>query len=372
MLRVDVDLQPVPPPPRKKDYPIGIVGAGFIVNDVQLVAYRKAGYNVRAIASAHPEHARHVAARHGIPKVYQSWRELAADPELEVLDVAVPPGEQPPILLELASSARHLKGVLAQKPLALNYAEAARIVDAFQQAGIVLAVNQNMRYDQSVRACKTLLERGELGQPVLATIEMRASPHWQPWCAAYGRMTLLIMSIHHLDTFRYWFGDPESVYVSVREDPRTAERWRHRDGIALYILEYANGLRAAAWDDVWAGPWKEGSGADVYIRWRVEGTEGIARGTIGWPAWPNAEPSTIDFTTRAANCWFSPRWKEVWFPDAFAATMGQLFDALACGTEPAVSGRDNLHTMALVEACYKSVEEHRPVRLEEILSGGVA
>ena len=45
------------------------------------------------------------------------------------------------------------------------------MVDLCQQAGIVLAVNQNMRYDQSVRACKDLLRRGLLGTPVLATIE---------------------------------------------------------------------------------------------------------------------------------------------------------------------------------------------------------
>jgi predicted dehydrogenase len=366
----DLDLKHTPPPPRKKDYKIGVIGAGFIVDQVQLVAYRHAGYQVQAIASQRPERAREVAARHGIPTVYGSWRELARDHSIEVLDVAVPPGEQPALLLKIAATARHLKGVLAQKPLALNFADARRIVDAYEEAGIRLAVNQNMRYDPSVRACKTLMERGELGEPVLATIEMRASPHWQPWCAAYGRMTLLIMSIHHLDTFRYWFGEPESVYASVREDPRTARRWPHRDGIALYILEYASGLRAAAWDDVWAGPWKEGAGADVYIRWRVEGSEGMARGTIGWPAWPNREPSTIDFTTRSANCWYSPRWEEVWFPDAFAGTMGQLLDAITTGTEPALSGRDNLRTMALVEACYKSLEEHRPVRLMEILSGG--
>ena len=46
--------------------------------------------------------------------------------------------------------------------------------------------------------------------------------------------------------------------------------------------------------------------------------------------------------------------------------MGQLLEALATGAEPAISGRDNLRTMALVEACYKSIEEHRVVRLEEM------
>jgi hypothetical protein len=65
----------------------------------------------------------------------------------------------------------------------------------------------------------------------------------------------------------------------------------------LYILEFAGGVRASSWDDVWSGPAREGSAADIGIRWRVEGTEGIARGTIGWPGYPERVPSTIDYST---------------------------------------------------------------------------
>ena len=50
------------------------------------------------------------------------------------------------------------------------------------------------------------------------------------------------MSIHHLDTFRYWFGTPDRVLASTRPDPRT--KFPHTDGINLYILEYDNGARA--------------------------------------------------------------------------------------------------------------------------------
>ena len=269
------------------------------------------------------------------------------------------------IVREAVKHADHLKGILAQKPLAMNFADSREIVRLSEQAGIVLAVNQNMRYDHSMRALKTLLRRGYLGEPVLASIEMRAIPHWKPWQLAYTHLTLLNMSIHHLDSFRYLFGEPESVYVSARKDPRTPSE--HVDGVVLYVLEYPGGFRATAWDDVWGGPAREGTPPDLYIKWRVEGTEGLAQGTIGWPSYPSRTPSTLDFTTRQQpGCWFSPRWKEVWFPDAFEGTMGQLLEALATGAEPAISGRDNLKTMALVEACYKSIEEHRVVRLEEM------
>ena len=125
--------------------------------------------------------------------------------------------------------------------------------------------------------------------------------------------------------------------------------------------------RAAAWDDVWTGPANEGAAGDIYIKWRVEGTEGAAQGTIGWPGYPARVPSTMQFTTRQEpNCWITPRWPQAWFPDAFEGTMGELLCCLESGRESVISGRDNLGTMALVEACYRSLDQHRPVAPAEI------
>ena len=362
-----LELDYRPKLPRDPSPFIGCVGAGFIMADCHLVAYRKAGFNPVAISSGTRERAEAAAARHAIPTVYNSYRELLADPQIEVVDIAVPPDVQIEVVREAVWQRDHIRGILAQKPLGKNFKEAAEIVKLCRDAGIVLAVNQNMRYDQSIRACKRLLERGDLGEPVFASIDMRAIPHWMPWQERQGWVTLRIMSIHHLDSFRFLFGDPERVFASVRPDPRTAMKFEHRDGICLYILEYANGFRASAWDDVWAGPAREGAAADIGIRWRVEGTLGLARGTIGWPRYPNRSPSTIDYTTTSSNGqWIQPRWDDAWFPEAFVGPMAQLLCALEDGTTPEISGEDNLKTMALVEACYRSANEHRAVALREI------
>lgn len=365
-MSIDLNLEHLQVLPRKRDFRIGAIGAGFIMRDIHLPAYQNAGFNVVAIASRHPEPARETAELRGIPKVHQTWQELLADEQIEVLDIAVPPDAQPPIV-HAALQHRHIRGILAQKPLATNYREAKEMVEACERAGVRLAVNQNMRYDHSIRALKTVLRRGYLGEPVLGTIEMRAIPHWKDWVKEYGgRVTLLVMSIHHLDSFRYLFGDPEFAYASARSDPR--QTFPHRDGVVLYILEYPNGFRAAAWDDTWAGAPKESGPADIYIKWRVEGTEGMAQGTIGWPAYPARQPSTIRFTTqREPGYWFAPTWPQVWFPDAFEGTMGELLCSLEENREPAISGRDNLGTLALVEACYRSLDQHRPVRPAEII-----
>ncbi|MBI3665560.1 MAG: Gfo/Idh/MocA family oxidoreductase [Acidobacteria bacterium] len=365
------ELDYLPPRPRRLDHGIGCIGAGFIMRDCHLVAYHNAGFRVVAIATypAGRARAEDVARLRQVPRVYDSVERLLEDPEVEIADVAVPPHAMLDVIRRVTAAPRRVKGVLAQKPLGMSYAEAREIVERCAQAGITLAVNQNMRYDQSVRALHCLLARGDLGEPVLATIEMRAIPHWKPWQKQYGWLTLRVMSIHHLDCFRFWFGDPARIYASVRPDPRS--RFPHSDGICLYILEYDNGLRCSAWDDVWTGPAREGAESDIYINWRVEGIDGLACGTIGWPSYPEPVPSTLRFTSkRPPGCWLEPRWNKVWFPDAFEGTMAQLLIAVENQAEPEISGRDNLKTMALVEAAYRSAAERRAVSISEILEGG--
>lgn len=349
------------------------MGAGFIVNDCHLVAYRKVGFNPVAIASRGLERARAVAGRHGIARVYEQPEQLLDDRAIEVLDLAVPPNAQVP-LIKAACARRTLKGILAQKPLGVSYAEALEAVAACEAAGIVLAVNQNMRYDPSVRAARALLESGQLGEAVLATIDMRGIPHWMPWQQSLGWVTLRIMSIHHLDAFRFWFsdqaGEPERLYCSVRPDPRT--RFPHEDGIATYVLEYANGLRCVGLDDTWTGPAREGCPGDLRILWRIEGLEGLAMGDLGWCKEPYTTPSTLRWARKGDSAFREPRWSESWFPDAFAGTMAQLLVALETGAEPEIGGRDNLRTMALVEAAYRSAAEHRAVSPSEFGGRGGA
>src|SRR5262249_12112115 len=96
------------------------------------------------------------------------------------------------------------------------------------------------------------------------------------------------------------------------------------------------------------------------------GTNGLAIGDIGWCKDPFTSPSTIRFAAKGFPGFQSPAWTESWFPDAFAGTMAQLLIALENGTEPAISGRDNLKTMALVEAAYRSAKQFGSVDPREV------
>ncbi|HZR92481.1 MAG TPA: Gfo/Idh/MocA family oxidoreductase [Gaiellaceae bacterium] len=355
----DFDLNIGPNLPPKTDYGIGCIGAGFIMRDVHLPAYREAGFNVVAIASRTPAHARAAAEQNGVETVYETWQELLDDERVEIVDIAYPPDQQLGIVRE-AVKRPHVKGILAQKPAAFTLAEAAEMVKAADDAGKKLGVNHNMRYDQSMRALRTLLERGELGEPVVAEIVMNARPHWQEFLRRYGRIALLNMSIHHLDVFRFLFGDPDRILCSVRPDP--SHDFPHRDGMAFYILEWEDDFRAVSIDN--CHTW-----ADQRIEWRVEGTEGIAKGTIGWPDYPAGSPSTITWTTRAMDGrWEAPTWEERWFPQAFKGTMGQLMRAIQEDAEPEISGHVTLGTMALCEAAYRAAEHGKAVSPKDVLA----
>ncbi len=344
-------LDPGLPWPRRRDWRVGCVGAGFVMRDCHLPAYRQHGLTPVAVASRSPAATAELAATFGIPTVHATVEALLADPAVEVLDLAVPPQAQPDLIRRAVELGRgRLRGILAQKPLALSVADGRDLVERCATAGVALAVNQNMRYDPSVRMAKALLDRGDLGDAVFASIDMRAVPHWMPWAEGLPGLSTFVMSIHHLDTFRFWLGDPSRVLASTRPDPRT--RFPHRDGINLYILEWASGVRASAWDDVWAGPVKEGATGDTHVRWRLEGTDGLAEGEVGWPKYPARTPSTFAYSTRTSGGWVRPAADAVWFPDAFAGPLGELLSAIKDGREPTISGRDNLGTLALCEAVY--------------------
>jgi predicted dehydrogenase len=347
---------------RTREYRIGCIGAGMIMAECHLAAYKEAGFPVVAIASRTRAHAGKVAARWGIATVHDTPESLIEDANVDIVDLAFPPDQQP-ALIRHALKQKHIKGILAQKPLALSLNEAIKLRDEAAKAGKILSVNQNMRYDQSMRVLKQILDSGALGDIVFAQIDMHAIPHWQTFLADYDRLTLANMSVHHLDVLRYLFGDPDEITTLTRKDPRTT--FDHSDGITVSTIKFPSGALVVSLEDVWSGPRQEGYKDDQHINWRVDGTLGVAKGTIGWPT---GAASTLTYASAKTTGgeWVSPQWDTMWFPHAFIGVMEQLQYAVKSGTPPALSVADNVKTMALVEAGYRSIAERRAVRLSEI------
>ena len=336
-------------------YRIGVIGAGGIVRASHLPAYRSAGWKVVRIASRTLAAARAAAEEFDIPAVSSDFAEVLRDDAVEVVDISLPPHLQRGVAEAAFAAGKH---VLIQKPMATTLEDAVAIVEAAEGSGLKLAVNQNGRWDPAIRACRELIDRGVFGSLVTASFELRTRQPWQGfWEDAehYPRLMMLGMSIHHLDQFRFLFGDPVEVTAVTSTYP--GQPWAG-DSIALYALRYESGLLAVGFDDGF--PWTR----DWSVDYRIEGLDAIARGGIGWPT---AGYSTLEYTTRdRPDSWLRPAFSRKWFPDAFVGTMGELFRAIETGDEPSISGRDNLDTLRLVEAAYRSAAERRAVRLDEV------
>ena len=356
--RIDLsslDLDDTPRPGGKTDYRIGVIGCGGIVQTSHLPAYRSAGFRVAGIWNRTRETADGVASRFGIPKVFRSWREAVESPDIDVVDISLPPHLHPEIAVAAAAAGKH---VMVQKPMAVTYTEAVRIVEAARAARVKLAVNQNGRWDPAIRASRSLVARGILGTRLTAFIELRTMQPWQGFWedrTLYRQLMILGMSIHHIDQFRFLFGEPE--YVNAITGRYPGQKWEG-DSIAHYWLQYGDGFFASGLDD--GSTWTR----DYGIRFRFTGTDGVLKGTIGWP---DADYSTLQFTSRRMDgYWHEPIFQTKWFPEAFIGTMADLFSAIETGAEPTISGMDNLKTLQIVFGCYKSVQEKRAVRPSEI------
>ena len=108
---------------------------------------------------------------------------------------------------------------------------------------------------------------------------------------------------------------------------------------------------------------------DNYATFRVLGTEGVLKGTIGLLYnYPDGRPDTLQVhsTRVASETWFDIALEGLWIPDAFIGPMASLMDAIQHDTTPITDATDNLNTLRVVHAAYQSAAEHRSIRPEEI------
>jgi predicted dehydrogenase len=347
--------------PPKSDYGIGIVGCGGIVNYAHLPAYRQQGFRVLACYDKDGEKARKTATEHGIPRVTESLEEMLADPAIAILDIAITPWDQARVASQAIAAGKHL---LCQKPLSNDYADAARLVDQAKAAGMKLAVNQQMRWNAGMRVSKQLIEQGAIGAPADCRIETNVRTPWHmwPWIAASQRLEIMYHSIHYLDSMRYLFGDPERVTSIHGRYPGQPEVGETR---TTTILHFASGLDAIV--DANHHNWSD----DAYSRFRFLGTDGLISGTNGLLYdYPTGRVDSLAYQpNREPHEWHEASLSTWWIPDAFAGPMASLMEAIQSGGEPLTAGADNLGTLEVVFAAYRSAAEGRTVALSEIRGG---
>jgi len=347
--------------PDNKSMGIGIVGAGDIVMNAHLPAYRMAGFHVIGIYDIDSAKARTVADAFGIATIFESLEQLLACSEVEIVDIAVPIAYQLSVVREAVSRGKH---VLCQKPLAGSLEDAKEIVRLCADAGVTAASNQQMRWAPGIQASRYLMQSGQLGKPLQGSIQINVRTPWEiwPWLAQTEQLEIMNHSIHYIDAIRYVLGQaPEYVYADGARSPDQIVRGETRTLIHLKFPGEARGLIHDNHNNF--TPMEK-----WYATFRFEGTEGVVQGTNGaLYNYPHGREDTLSFYSKQlGEKWHEPQLEGKWFPHAFMGTMGELMLAIEEKRQPDNSVLDNLLTMKTVFAAYRSMRDNRPVYLEEI------
>jgi len=136
-----------------------VIGTGFI-GPAHVEALRRLGVEVVGIAGSRPERARPKAEALNIRKVYADWQELVNDPEIDVVHITTPNYLHYPMAKAAIQVGKH---VVCEKPLAMNSQESAELLQLATDAGIVHAVNYNIRFYPLCQEARARVARGDLG-----------------------------------------------------------------------------------------------------------------------------------------------------------------------------------------------------------------
>ena len=239
-----------------------VIGAGDISTKRVIPAIEaQARSRLYGVVSGHPERARQYTAR-----VWTNLEEALADPAVEAVYVATPVALHAPQSIAALRAGRH---VLCEKPMAMNYPEALRMVQTAREAGVKLGVAYYRRlYPKLVRA-RELLASGALGRPLLAEIRCH---HWftgqdgfRAWLldpALAGGGPLYDIASHRIDVLNFLFGKPARVSAHLAN---TVHRYAVEDSATL-LIEYECGARGVC--DV---RWNSRVARDEF---RIVGTDG--------------------------------------------------------------------------------------------------
>jgi len=333
-----------------KPCPIAIIGAGGIVRDAHLPAYRQAGFEVIGITNRSRPRAESLARDFKIPRVYDTVRDLvAAAPAGTVFDLALMPAQFVEALETLPDGAP----VLIQKPMGDDFPQALEILQVCRRKRLQAAINCQLRFAPFVLAARDLIDRDLIGE--VYDMEVRVTVHtpWElfPHVMHHPRLEIQQHSVHYVDLVRSFLGDPRGIWARTCGHPaNTLSSTR-----TTLAFDYGDKLRATLTvnHDHRFGPRHQES----YIKW--EGTKGAIKAQFGLlKNYPKGEEDRFEYCLLDGDK--APEWQYApiqgtWFPDAFVGSMASLMRYVeGSAPELSTSVEDVVKSMACVEAAYLS------------------
>lgn len=335
-----------------------LIGCGFFAQN-QLHAWRDIdGAEIVALCDRDPERLAATAETFGITRTYTDAAAMFAAEELDFVDIATTVQSHRPLVEMAAGAGCH---VICQKPFAETMDDARAMVAAVEAAGRTLMVHENFRWQSAVRKAIETVRSGAIGTPFFGRVAFRSGYDvysGQPYLAEGERFIIEDLGIHILDISRALFGDVERIAATTK---RVNPKIKGED-VATMLLAHEGGVTSVV-DCSYATRRTPETFPQSLLE--IDGTEGTLRLDAGYSlVVQTGGNETVTDVSPPVLPWAERPWHNI--QESVRIIQQHFVACIDAGTQPETSGADNLKTLALVQAAYRSAETGETVRLSDI------
>ncbi len=359
---------------------VGVIGYAFMgkahTNALKTLSYMiyppPARPRLAAIAGRTEAAVQEAAARYGYASAYTDWRDLIADPTVDLVDNGGPNDIHAEASIAAAEAHKH---VLCEKPLARDAAEARTMLAAVNRAGVIHMVAFNYRFVPAIRHMRDLIAGGALGtiyhfraRYLQDWLSSPAAAHsWRLSQATAGSGALGDLGSHVVDLARFLVGEPTAVSATLKTftTQRPGGTVDVDDAFAASV-EFASGAIGTLEASRVATGNKNGliievNGSNGSLRFNLERLNELAvcSGSDGY--------TDVLMTDPARHPWMKHWWPSghiIGWEHTFVHEFAHLFDAIANGTSVAPDGatfEDGYRAAVICDAIATAARDHAQV-----------
>ena len=321
------------------------------------------GVEIVSVFDARQDYAADYARQFGIAKVARSRDELLADPAIKGVLVMSHTAAHHDDVLACAKAGRH---VLIDKPVALTVAEAKRMVDAANAAGIVFMLAYHVRFLPVYQKVRALIEDGTIGRPLTMKMSIRCplqyvtdtptskAPGWYVDPALAGGGGFLDHAVHYTDAMRYLLGsEGKRVFGKVA---KLTDHKIDLDDYGVCVVTTDQGQLVTIESTWHAADWYSPMASPEECL--IVGTEGEIH--VHHQKSPQLEVSGRGIPGRQYFDWKGDDRQMI----AYRNMVVDFARAIETGTASGANGIDGLKALAIIEAAHKSSDAGREVDIE--------
>lgn len=345
-----------------KEVKIGMLGSGFVANFYMQGLADVPGQSVEAVYSNELAEAKEFADKWGIPQAVDDFDRML-EKDLDLYLIALPNFLHKDFAVRLAKAG---KNMVCTKPLARSGEEAAEMLRAVKEAGVMHGYAETEVFAPAVVKARSLIEEGALGELYwVRSREAHAGPHsrWFYDPKLSGGGALMDMGCHCLEAARYFFGKdvrPEAVFAWGT----TLEHDTEAEDNAIAVVRFEGGKMSHL-----EVSWTAKGGLD--LRNEIYGSEGsiftdVTRGTP-IEAFTKRSSGYIVEKADAETGWVKPVPEEA-FTYGYQAEMKHFVECVRENRMPRETFEDGYIINCLMDAAYRSMKSGKweEVNIEEI------